>query len=177
MVLAGLGGAFVAAQTPELAIESYSKAAGLAEQARAWTLACHAWFGAGGAYLVRGSYGPAAVAYRAAESAAKQAEIAALRIEALRMTGACLVRAGDEKDAIRMWQEAVDLGAELGASERSLTTFGEVAEGLVALLERHGNHPEAQHVRALAARPPGRPPRASPHQEREREPSESNHEI
>jgi tetratricopeptide (TPR) repeat protein len=128
MVLMALGGAFVAAQTPELAIESYSKAAGLAEGAEMWALACHAWFGAGGAHLLRDNHGPAAVAYREAERAAKRAEIAPLRIEALRMAGVCLLRAGDESDAMRAWQEAVDLGAELGASELLPSTFAEVAE-------------------------------------------------
>jgi tetratricopeptide (TPR) repeat protein len=152
MALVGLGGACVAAQTPELAIESYSKAAGLAEDGEAWALACHAWFGAAGAYLMRDSYGPAAMTYRAAERAAKEAEIAPLRIEALRMAGACLVRAGDENDAMRAWQEAVDLGVELGASEPIPSTFGNVAERLAALLERRGLNPQAQHVRVLAAR-------------------------
>ena len=150
MALVGLGGAFVAAQTPELAIESYSKAAGLAEQAEGWALACHAWFGAGGAHLLRENHGPAAVAYREAERAARCAEIAPLRIEALRMAGACLLRAGDESDAMRAWREAVDLGAELGASELP-STLAEVAESLVALLERRGLQPQAQHVRALVA--------------------------
>ena len=83
-----VSGACVAAQTAELAIESYSKAAGLAEDGEAWALACHAWFGAAGACLMRDSYGPAAMTYRAAERAAKEAEIAPLRIEALRMAGA-----------------------------------------------------------------------------------------
>ena len=154
MALVALGGAFVAAQTPELAIESYSKAAGLAERAEGWALASQAWFGAGGAHLLRDNHGPAAVAYREAERAARCAEIAPLRIEALRLAGACLLRAGDESDAMRAWREAVNLGAELGASELFPSTFAEVAESCAALLERRGLQPQAQHVRALVARLP-----------------------
>ena len=145
----GLGGACAAAQTPELAIESYIKAAGLAEQAEAWALACQAWFGAAGAYLLRDNHGLAAVAYREAERAARCAEIAPLRIEALRMAGACLLRAGDESDAMRAWREAVDLGADdlapsLAPPELLPSTFSEVAESLAALLERRGLQPQAR---------------------------------
>jgi hypothetical protein len=84
----------------------------------------------------------------------KQAEIVPLRIEAGHMAGVCLVRAGNENDAVRVWQETVGPGAELDASELTPSALGNVAEGLVALFERRGLKPQAPQVRALVARLP-----------------------
>jgi hypothetical protein len=148
--LMSLGGAWVVAQMPELAIESYSKAAGLAEQAGEWTMACHAWLGAGGANLMRESYAPAAVAYRAAAAAAQQGELPVLRIEALRMAGTCLVRADYESAALLVWTDAVSVGTQIEVEERATSTFKEVAAALTELLERRGLHEQADDVRSLA---------------------------
>jgi tetratricopeptide (TPR) repeat protein len=154
--LMSLGGAWVAAQMPELAIESYSKAAGLAEQAGEWTMACHAWLGTGGANLMRESYAAAAVAYRAATEAAKQGELPVLRIEALRMAGTCLVRAGCEGAAVLAWKEAVSVGTQIEVEERAASTFEEVAAKLAELLDRRGLHDQAEDVRGLAGRGTGK---------------------
>ena len=148
--LMGLGGARLAAQMPEFAIEAYSKAAGLAEHAGEWTMACRAWLGAGGANLMGESYAPAAVAYRAAAEAAEEGGLAVLRIEALRMTGICLVRADCEGAALLAWQDAVNLGKEIEVEERAASTLGEVVLALADLLERRGLHEQAKHVRSFA---------------------------
>ena len=62
----------------------------------------------------------------------------ALRIEALRLTGSCLLHLGRENDAMLAWKEAVEIGAEVDAAERFASNFGEVANALIGLLERRG---------------------------------------
>jgi tetratricopeptide (TPR) repeat protein len=99
MARMGRGGACLAAEVPELAVESYRKAAGLAEGEQAWALACQAWLGVGGAYLLEDAHALAAVSYRSAAEAARRAEIAPLRAQALRMASTCLQRLGREGDA------------------------------------------------------------------------------
>jgi hypothetical protein len=59
----------------ERAVETYCKAAGLAQPLGAWSLACLAWLGAGCVYLTRGMDEPAATAYRVAAEAAKKGGI------------------------------------------------------------------------------------------------------
>jgi hypothetical protein len=88
-VLMALGGACVAAGAPDQAIEHYTAAAGIAERAEAWALACQAWLGAGGACLVHGVTTSAETAYRTAARTARAGGIAVLEGEALRMAEAC----------------------------------------------------------------------------------------
>ena len=160
--LMGLGGARLAAQMPEFAIEAYSKAAGLAEHAGEWTMACHAWLGVGGANLMGESYAPAALAYRAAAEAAKEGGLAVLRIEALRMTGICLVRADCEGAALLAWKEAVSLGQEIEVEERAASTFSDVAIALAELLQRRGLPEQAEHVRCLVRPGTGKKEESAP---------------
>jgi hypothetical protein len=89
MVLIALGGACLGAGAPGLASESYTKAAELARAEEAWSIACQAWLGAGGAHLMSKEHVPAAAAYRAAAQAAEMAGVPVLRVESLRMAGTC----------------------------------------------------------------------------------------
>src|SRR5882724_8407658 len=75
MVLMALGGACLGAGAPELGLESYRRAAELAQAKEAWQVVCQAWLGAGGAHLARKSYGPAAQAYRRAAEAAARGDV------------------------------------------------------------------------------------------------------
>ena len=109
MARMGKGGAYLAAEAPDLAGESYRKAAGLAEEEEAWALACQAWLGVGGAYLLEEAHALAAVSYRSAAEAAQRAEIAPLRAQALRMASTCLQRLGREGDADAARIEAENL--------------------------------------------------------------------
>jgi tetratricopeptide (TPR) repeat protein len=109
MARMGRGGACLAAEAPDLAGESYRKAAVLAEGEKAWALACQAWLGVGGAYLLEDAHALAAVSYRAAAEAARRAEIAPLRAQALRMASTCLERLGREADAAGARTEAENL--------------------------------------------------------------------
>jgi hypothetical protein len=95
-VLMALGGACLAAEVPHLGAKSYRRAAVLAEQMEAWTLACQAWLGVGGACLPQEDHASAAVAYQAAAVAAERAEVATLRTEALRMARICMLRLGSD---------------------------------------------------------------------------------
>ncbi|AGP41964.1 hypothetical protein [Sorangium cellulosum] len=149
MVLIALGGACLAANAVDLAIEGYRKAAELAEGREAWPVVCQAWLGAGGAYLTAKRYAPAAVAYRASASAATRGRIPLLQIEALRMAGTCSLLDGRREDAVAAWQEAVDAGAALDAPIRCASTFPQVASALVELLQRVGLRLQAAHVRSL----------------------------
>jgi tetratricopeptide (TPR) repeat protein len=148
-VLVALGGACMSAGAPELGADSYRQAAVLAERAEAWPLACQAWLGVGGAFLPRGDHAPAVAAYRAAAAAAKRGEVesVAVRIEALRMVGTCLLRLDREDEAMLAWKEAVDVGAS--AAERGATSFEEVGRALAKLLDRRGLASQAAHVRGI----------------------------
>jgi tetratricopeptide (TPR) repeat protein len=106
MVRMALGGAYMAAEVPELAVESYCKAAGLADALGAWSLTCVAWLGAGGMYITLGRDEPAATAYQAAANAARAGELTVLWDEALRMRGECLRRLGRTDEADRAGSEA-----------------------------------------------------------------------
>jgi tetratricopeptide (TPR) repeat protein len=108
IVRMALGGAYMAAEIPALAVESYCKAAGLAAALGAWSLSCVAWLGAGGTYLALGNDEPAAAAYQAAVAAARKGELPVLRDEALRMQGECMRHLGRTEEP--------HLGASLGSS-------------------------------------------------------------
>jgi hypothetical protein len=102
----GLGGVCLAVGAADLAVESYTQAALLAEGKKARALECQAWMGAGGAYLVKDAPALAAVSYRAAADAAKRAEVPPLLVQALRMRCACLRRLGRDDEAAAEWREA-----------------------------------------------------------------------
>jgi len=104
-----LGGACLAAKATDLGAASYHQAAILAEQIEAWPLACQAWLGMGGAYLLRQEYAVATVAYRTAAKVAKRATIVPLHVEALRLAGMCLCHLGREDEAMRARNEAVSV--------------------------------------------------------------------
>lgn len=108
-VLMALGGACLAAKATELGATSYHQAAILAEQIEAWPLACQAWLGMGGAYLLRNEYAVATVAYRTAAKVARRTQIVPLHVEALRMAGACLSHLGRDDEATRARNEAVSV--------------------------------------------------------------------
>jgi tetratricopeptide (TPR) repeat protein len=124
MARMGSGGACLAAEAPDLAVESYRKAAGLAEGEKAWALACQAWLGVGGAYLLEDAHARAAVSYRAAAEAARRAEIAPLRAQALRMASTCLQRLGHDgdADAARIEAESLERTMDLDAARRRAFT-------------------------------------------------------
>jgi tetratricopeptide (TPR) repeat protein len=88
-VLIALAGAFLAAETPALAMTAYEDAAALALKANAWALAAQARLGAGGAAMGMEGYVDAAIGYRAAAEAATQAEVPELVQEARRMEAIC----------------------------------------------------------------------------------------
>ena len=92
MVRIALGGAYMAAQVPELAVESYGKGAALAEALEAWPLSCVAWLGAAGMHVALGKDTLAAAAYEAAANAAGEADLPEVRDEAQRLRGECLRR-------------------------------------------------------------------------------------
>jgi tetratricopeptide (TPR) repeat protein len=108
-VLMALGSACLAAKATELGATSYHQAAILAEQIEAWPLACQAWLGMGGAYLLRQEYAVATVAYRTAAKVAKRATIVPLHVEALRMAGTCLSHLGRHDEAKLARNEAVSV--------------------------------------------------------------------
>jgi hypothetical protein len=97
------------------------------------------------------SYLPAVRAYESAASAAVDASIPALRIEALRMAGTCHVLRGAREEAIAPWQQAVTEGEALDPGARKLTTFKQVAEALIEVLKRFGLQPQAAYVTSLLA--------------------------
>jgi tetratricopeptide (TPR) repeat protein len=150
--LMALGRGYLSAQVLELAIESYREAALLAEDQGAWAPACEAWLWLGGIYLRREKYIAASVGFRMALAAARHAESVPLRVEALRLWGICLLRLGRQQEAILTWQDAVNIGAAGDAAERDMSTFCEVADALVNLLELRGLDEQARRVRAIAAR-------------------------
>ena len=96
VVLLALGGTCLAAGATELSIKSYWRAAEIAQAEDAWMLVSQAWFGVGGAHLTGKNYKAAAMAYRTAAEAAARADIAALRTQALRMAGTCLLLEGSD---------------------------------------------------------------------------------
>jgi len=149
-VLMALGAAYLAADVPELGVESYRQAALLSEPLKAWPLASRAWLGVGTAYQRREKHAAATVAFRAAAATAKLGESMALRIEAMRLAGICLLHLGREDDAMLALTQAFEIGAEVGASERRTSTFAEVAALLAELLERRGLSERAHHVRCVA---------------------------
>jgi len=150
MVLMALGGTCLAAGMPKLAIKSYRRAAELAQAEETWTVVCQAWFGVGGAHLASKNYGAAAIGYRAAAETAKRAEVVELRIEALHMTGTCLLLAGAEEGAIFAWQEAIDVGGNLSVVEQQGSSLAQVRAALVPLLKREGARQPFAHVSASA---------------------------
>jgi hypothetical protein len=89
LVLMVLGGACLAAEAADAAIESYRKAASLARAKAAWQVECQAWLGVGGACLRRQYHEAAARAYHGAATAASQGHLALLESEALRMAELC----------------------------------------------------------------------------------------
>src|SRR5262249_54040460 len=138
----------------DLGVECYRTAAVISERNGRWSLACQAWLGMGGIYLADSAHAPAAVAYKAAAAAAKRAELPPLEIEGLRMAGACLALLSREDDAMRVWKEAVELGAESDEAARTASTFREVGEALITLLDRRGLSRQALHVRMLLSEKP-----------------------
>src|SRR5690348_15420902 len=59
------------------------------------------------AELTSKQYEPAAESYRAAAEAAQRGEIAVLALEARRLEGTCWLLAGQEDEAIAVWQEGL----------------------------------------------------------------------
>jgi hypothetical protein len=137
-LLLALGGACLVGQVPdlgadayreagvfaELAIESYSKAAGLAEGEGQWQMTSQAWLGVGGAHLLHGSSASAARAYIAAAEAARKGGIATLRREALRMAATCFAHCGQDEEAARVLRETRHVQAGAIASSASLREGG-----------------------------------------------------
>jgi hypothetical protein len=111
-LLVGLGGIYLTASKADLAIERYSKAAGLAEAEGQWQTTCQAWLGVGGVHFLRGCFAPAATAYIAAADAARRGGVAALRAQALRMAATSFTRCEQDDAAARVLRGAEDLQAE-----------------------------------------------------------------
>jgi hypothetical protein len=155
MMRLALGGLYTATERVELAIESYAKAAGLAEAVEAWSLACQSWFGVGGVHVARENYGAAVLAYQAAEVAASKAELSLLRIEALRLAGTCLLASGSDTAAALAWLAALNIGVALPELGQRASTLSEVVRALSDL--GVPQHPGAPHEVELAPGTHGRP--------------------
>ncbi|MES2717008.1 MAG: hypothetical protein V4795_14660 [Pseudomonadota bacterium] len=81
------------------------------------------WFGEAGVRLAAGDARAAAVCYDEAAVVAQRDANPILAIEAFRMAGWCLARAGDRDAALQRLACAVDLGASLKPEARAMTTL------------------------------------------------------
>lgn len=146
-IVVSLAGAQLAAANPAEAAASYRVAVDLATRNETWPLACQAKLGEAGAELLQRHHREAARAYVEAAGLAARAEVVALRVEALRMAGVCHLLGGDKQETVRLWQTAVDAGLGLDKATREPTSFAQVANDLVELLERLGMTLQAVDVR------------------------------
>lgn len=149
MVLMALASAYLALKDTAQALASYSSAAKLAADKSLWPVASQAFMGSGAVWLMNGEWRRAAQDYEQAAAAAERAQVAMLRIEALRMAGTCHHQLGRTDDTVRCWQQAVLEGEALSPGLRAATTFPEVAGELIKLLRRYGLHQQADHVESL----------------------------
>jgi tetratricopeptide (TPR) repeat protein len=150
MVLMALASAYLTLKQPTQALASYASAARLAEAESLWPVASQAMMGSGAVRLMNGEWQRAAQDYEKAAAAAERAQVAMLRIEALRMAGTCHHQLGRVDDTVRCWQQAVIEGEALTPGLRAATTFPEVAADFIKLLRRYGLHQQAAHVESLA---------------------------
>jgi len=164
-ILLALAGAQLVASAPGEAVSSYQAAHVLAAKGETWTLACQAKLGEAGAELLKKRHRAAAEVYGEAAALAVKAEVPALRMEALRMAGVCHLLGGDKQEAVRFWQTAVDAGLGLDKPAREPTSFAQVANDLVELLERLGLRMQALKVRRRIAEESGASPEETPEAE------------
>jgi len=157
MVLMALASAHLALRDPTQALTSYATAAKLAHSKSLWPVVSQAFMGSGAVWLMNGEWQRAARDYEQAAAAAEQAQVAMLRIEALRMAGTCHHNLGRTDDTVRCWQQAVMAGEELSPGLRAATTFPEVAGEMIKLLRRSGLHQQAAHVESLVSATAPRP--------------------
>jgi tetratricopeptide (TPR) repeat protein len=140
----------------EKAAEQYRQAAVLAESAEAWPQVAQARTGYASLLLMSKQVEPAAQQYELAAEAARKGKTGMLRIETLRMAGACHLQLGKKVDATRCWQLAVETGKAATTGEIRNSTFSEVGASLVKLLREQRLHEQAQSVEGLIAQVSGK---------------------
>lgn len=86
-------------------------------------LVLQCWFGQAGVHLAAGDLQAAAQAYDEAALVAQRAKDAILAIEAFRMAGFCLARAGDNTPALERLACASEVGVGLKPEARAMTTL------------------------------------------------------
>lgn len=128
------------------ALTHFDRATAMGTTAGQLAVVAQAHLGAAGVLHTRGEFRDAARRY---ELAADNGGPGALRIEALRMAGACRLRLGDHDAASRAWSAAVADAEALPAAARTQTTWKQAGESLMALLQRRGQTTQAADVQAL----------------------------
>lgn len=93
------------------------------------------WFGEAGVHLAAGDERAAAACYEEAAVVAQRDANPILAIEACRMAGWCLARAGDREPALQRLGCAVDLGAALKPEARAMTTLPVALVDMLRTLE------------------------------------------
>lgn len=152
-VLFALAGMSLALGNSEKAVDCYRQAAEIGRKEKQFHVVAQAYMGMGGVYMMAKDWPAAAKVYEMAADAAKQAEVPALRIEALRLVGTCHVMRGSREEALRVWQDALREGIALDPATRKATTLDEVVHELAAFYERQGMRAQAVHVRSLVEEP------------------------
>lgn len=102
------------------------------------------------ALLVQKKPDRAAEAYARAGRMGADAGAPALAIEAYRTCGQLLLSLGQEREAARVWNEALALGGELPAGQRSSASAAEAARALAWLCRKHALTAQAASLEAQA---------------------------
>jgi tetratricopeptide (TPR) repeat protein len=102
----------------------------------------------GALYLIASRYEQAAAIYADAAPLAKRAAVPELEVDAWRLAGDSLARAGRADDAARAWVNAIRVAEEAGPAVSPRTSAPEIALELAAVYEKHGL---ADHAAALRA--------------------------
>lgn len=110
-----------------------AEAARAAEHPAGTKLVLQTWFGEAGAHLAANEPTKAAACYEAAAELAIDSKDVVLAVEAYRMAGFCLGKAGEREPAIARLHASLDLGRHLKPEARGMTTLPIAAMDLLRL--------------------------------------------
>jgi tetratricopeptide (TPR) repeat protein len=102
----------------------------------------------GALYLLANRYEQAAAIYADAAPLAKRAAMPELEVDAWRLAGDSLARAGRPDDAARAWVQAIRVAEDAGPAVSPRTSAPEIALQLAAIYDEHGLTDHAAALRA-----------------------------
>jgi hypothetical protein len=138
IIVMAMANTFLAGQDDEAALKHYDEAIAIAASVPAPVVVMQARFGAGSTWFRAQNYDRAAETYEQASEDARAAESEIMRIEALRMSGACHNLRERPEDAIRCWAQALGAGSSIPAEELAASTVEQVGQAFVDLCQRQG---------------------------------------